>query len=328
MQRGEMMISPAPGFVGIDVSKHHLDVALTLTGAVRRLPNTQTGWRALVAELGALAPERVVMEATGGYERGVAVALASAGLPVSIVNPRQVRLYARSTGRLAKTDAIDARVLAAFAEANRPPARPPADEAAHELKSLVQRRRQLKEMLKEERNRLEHATPAVRPSLEESIRAIEGWIAEVEKALRDRVQSEPDWREKAALYRSAPGAGAVLSWTLLASLPELGSLNRWQAAALVGVAPLNYDSGQLRGRRFTWGGRSEVRAVLYMNATVAARHNPVIRAFYQRLVAAGKPHKVAITACMHKLLTMLNAIARDRKPWQYKTLPLATQDSC
>jgi transposase len=323
-----MMTSPAHVFVGIDVAKRHLDVASTLAAGVRRVPNTEDGWDTLVAELDRLEPERIVLEATGGYERGVAVALAAAGLPVSVVNPRHVRLYGRSTGKLAKTDAIDARIIAAFAEANRPPVRPPATEAAHELQSLVQRRRQLQEMLNEERNRLEHATKAVRPGLDESIRTIEGWIAEVEKQLKDRVAAEPKWREKAALYSSTPGVGPVLSWTLLASVPELGSLNRWQAAALVGVAPLNYDSGQMRGRRFIWGGRSEVRTVLYMNATVAVRTNPTIRALYQRLKNAGKPHKVAITACMHKLLTMLNAMARDGKPWEYKTLSLTTQDSC
>lgn len=322
------MTSPAPVFVGIDVSKQHLDIASTPTSAIRRLPNTRPGWNMLVAEIEGLEPERVVMEATGGYERGVAVALAAVGLPVSIVNPRQVRQYARSTGRLAKTDAIDARVLAAFGEAVRPPIRLPADETTHELQSLVQRRLQLKELLKEESNRLEHATATVRPSLERSTQAIREWLAELEGLLKERVEANSAWQEKAALLRSVPGVGPVLSWTLLASLPELGSLNRWQVAALVGVAPLNYDSGQFRGRRFVWGGRSQVRSVLYMNAVVAARHNPVIRIFYQRLTAAGKPHKVAITACMHKMLTLLNAIARDSKPWKYETSRLAPQDSC
>lgn len=322
------MTSPAPVFVGIDVSKHHLDVASTAENRLRRLPNRADGWQQLAERLRLLEPQRVVLEATGGYERGVAVALAGAGLPVSVVNPRQVRQYARSTGRLAKTDALDARILAAFGEAVHPAVRLPADEATHELQSLVQRRLQLKELFKEESNRLEHATAVVRPNLEESLRSIQGLLSEVERLLRERVEAHPVWRERAALLSSVPGAGPVLVWTLLGSLPELGRLNRWQLAALVGVAPLNYDSGQFRGRRFTWGGRAQVRAVLYMNAMVAVRHNPPIKAFYQRLIAAGKPHKVAITACMRKLLTHLNAIVRDGKPWPSKTPRLVAQDSC
>jgi transposase len=323
-----MMSSPAPVFTGVDVSKHHLDIASTQDATVHRLPNTAAGWKSLLAELEALQPKRIVMEATGGYERGVALALSEAGLPVSVVNPRQARLYARSMGKLAKTDSIDARVLADFAGSPGLRVRPPLDEETYTLHSLVQRRWQLKKMVQEESNRLEHATTAVRLSIEATLDTLMERITEVEKALEDQVQAHPAWREKAALYRSVPGVGRVLSWLLLASLSELGSLNRWQLAALVGVAPLNYDSGQLHGRRFIWGGRAPIRAVLYMNATSAARSNPAIRALYTRLIAAGKPYKVAITACMHKLLTVLNAIARTATPWQEGTPQLATQDSC
>jgi len=322
------MTNPAPVFAGIDVSKRHLDIACSNDLTVRQLPNTPAGWKSLIAELEELQPKCVVMEATGGYERGVARALADAGLPVSVVNPRHARLYARAMGKLAKTDSIDARILASYAGSPGLRIRPPLDEETYELQSLVQRRWQLKKMVQEEKNRLEHATAAVRTSIQASITAFEGWITDIGKTIESQVQAHPVWREKAALYRSVPGVGPVLSWLLLASLSELGSLNRWQLAALVGVAPLNYDSGQLRGRRFIWGGRASIRAVLYMNATSAVKHSPVFAAFYARLIAAGKPYKVAITACMHKLLTILNAIARTATPWQEGTPRLATQDSC
>jgi transposase len=322
------MMPPAPVFAGIDVAKRHVDIAFSDDLTVHQLPNTPAGWKSLIAELEKIQPKCVVMEATGGYERGVALALADAGLPVSVVNPRHARLYARSMGKLAKTDTIDARILASYAGSPGLRIRPPLDEETYELQSLVQRRLQLKKMVQEERNRLEHATPAVRTSINAMLTAFDKQITEVEKALEEQVQANPVWRAKVALYRSVPGVGPVLSWLLVASLSELGSLNRWQLAALVGVAPLNYDSGQLRGRRFIWGGRAPIRAVLYMNATSAVRSSAAFAAFYTRLIAAGKPHKVAITACMHKLLTVLNAIARDAKPWQEGTPRLATQDSC
>jgi transposase len=323
-----MMTAPAPVFAGIDVSKRHLDIAYSHDPTVHQLPNTPDGWKSLIAKFEALQPKCVVMEATGGYERDVAVTLSEAGLTVSVVNPRHVRLYARAMGKLAKTDSIDARILAAYAGSPGLRIHPPLDEETYELHTLVQRRWQLKKMLQEERNRLEHATPAVRTSIQASIEAFNGWITAIGKRIETQVQTNPVWREKAALYRSVPGVGPVLSWLLLASLSELGSLNRWQLAALVGVAPLNYDSGQLRGRRFIWGGRAPIRAVLYMNATSAVRSNATFAAFYARLIAAGKPHKVAITACMHKLLTILNAIARTATPWQEATPRRATQDSC
>jgi len=322
------MTGPAPVYVGVDVSKDFLDFASTLTSEVHRERNTPAGWMRLAARIRQLEPERIVLEATGGYERGFALALAAAAMPVAVVNPRQVRYFARGTGRLAKTDAIDARILAAFGEAVRPALRLPVDEATYELKSLVQRRVQLKQTLRREENRLLQASPAARPNLEESISAHRQWIKDVEQALLQRIQADENWREKAKQLVSVPGTGPVIAATLLAGLPELGTLNRWQVAALVGVAPLNHDSGQFRGRRAIWGGRSELRSMLYMGALVATRHNPVIKAFYQRLLAAGKPPKVALTACMRKLLIMLNALVRDGCTWQCNASRLATQDSC
>ena len=322
------MTDPAPLFIGIDVAKDFLDVASTLNNEVRRLPNNPSGWLTLIGQLRQVQPERIVLEATGGLERRLALALAAAALPVCVVNPRQVRQFARSTGHLAKTDAIDSRTLARFAEAVRPPLRLLPDPDTYELQALVLRRLQLIEMLKAERNRLRLAAAAVRPNLERSIQAIETWLGEVEVQLAGVVRNTPAWREKERLLRSVPGAGPVLALTLLAGLPELGNLTRWQVAALAGVAPFNQDSGQFRGRRRVWGGRAQVRPALYMAALVASRHNPVISAFYLRLLHAGKPRKVALTACMRKLLTLLNAVLRDENPWQCKHPTLATQDSC
>lgn len=321
------MTDPAPLFIGIDVAKDFLDVASSLDDEVRRLPNQASDWLTLIEQLRQTQPERIVLEATGGLERPLALALAAAELPVCVVNPRQVRQFARSTGRLAKTDAIDARILARFGEAVRPPLRLLPDAETYELQALVLRRLQLIEMLKAEKNRLRLAAISVRPSLERSIETIGGWLIEVEAQLVAALQQTPAWREKERLLRSVPGAGPVLAATLLALLPELGHLDRWQVAALAGVAPLNQDSGQFRGRRRVWGGRSQVRPALYMAALVASRHNPVIRAFYLRLLEAGKPRKVALTACMRKLLTLLNALARDESTWQCKHM-LAVQDSC
>lgn len=322
------MTNPAPVFVGIDVAKDSLDVVATSDSEIRRFPNNPEGWSELARRLLELDPERVLLEATGGFERQVAMALATARLPVSVVNARQVRQFARATGRLAKTDAIDARVLAQFAEAVPSSQRLPPDEATHQLQALVLRRVQLIEMLKAEKNRLRLAASCVRHSLEESIRTLQTWIAEVEQAILEHIGSNPLWQEKGQRLRSAPGVGPVLTATLLAGLPELGRLNRWQVAALVGVAPLNQDSGQFRGKRRVWGGRSQVRTALYMSTLAATRHNPVIRAFYQRLLQAGKPPKVALTACMRKHLTTLNALLRDASTWQYRPASLASQDSC
>jgi transposase len=317
-----------PVYVGIDVSKDFLDVAILPGDELQRFRQDGPGLQALVEHLERLEPDRVVFEATGGYERPLAAVLVAASLPVCIVNPRQVRQFARSTGRLAKTDAIDARDLARYAQAVRPPLRLPPDSRTHSLQALVLRRLQLIEMLKAERNRLRLADPAVKDNLEQTITAIRGWLDEVDEALAKAIAADSAWREKERILRTVPGVGPVLARTLVALLPELGTLNRRQLAALVGVAPLNQDSGQFRGKRRVWGGRSQIRGALYMAALVASRYNPTIRLFAQRLSQSGKPAKVVLTACMRKLLLTTNAIARDGSTWQYKATSLATQDSC
>jgi transposase len=318
----------APVCVGIDVSKDFLDVASSYHHAVSRFPNQEAGWEALIEEMQLLKPERIVLEATGGYERAPATALADAELPVCIVNPRHVRSFARAIGRLAKTDAIDARDLARYAQAVRPPLRPLPDHRTHDLQALVLRRLQLIQLLNVERNRLRLAPDVVRPSIERSIQSIQDGIAEVEATLASTIHAHPNWREKEKLLRSVPGVGPVLTATLIAALPELGTLNRWQLAALAGVAPLNQDSGLFKGKRRVWGGRSQIRPALYMAALVASRHNPTIRTFARRLSLAGKPGKVVLTASMRKLLIILNAVVRDANPWQGTLVSLATQDSC
>jgi transposase len=243
-------------------------------------------------------------------------ALATAGLPVVVVNPRQVRDFAKASGHLAKTDALDAQVLAQFAEVMRPQPRPLPDAEARALAALLTRRRQLVEMLTAEKNRLLSAPSPIRTRLRTHITWLERELQSPNTALAEAIRQSPVWREKDELLQSVPGGGPVLTSTLLASLPELGTLTHKQIAALVGVAPLNRDSGTLRGRRTVWGGRAQVRAVLYMGAIVAARFNPVIRVFYQRLQRAGKAKKVALTACMRKLLTILNAMLKHRTPWR------------
>jgi transposase len=269
----------------------------------------------------------VILEATGGFELPLVGALLAAGLPVTVVNPRQVRDFARATGQLAKTDAIDARVLAHFGEAVRPELRPLPNEATRELAALVARRRQLIEMLTAEKNRLRLAARAVRRDIEQHIRWLERRLSDLDGNLAQQVRSSPNWRARDDLLQSVPGIGPVSSVTLLAQLPELGRLNRKEIAALVGVAPLNRDSGTLRGRRRVWGGRRHVRATLYMATLVATRCNPTIRSFYTRLLAAGKPKKLALTASMRKLLITLNAMLRNNVPWQ-PDQPLASPDSC
>ncbi len=284
-------------------------------------PNDEAGIARLVDAVQHLAPTLVVLEATGGHERALVAALAAAGLPVVVANPRQVRDFAKGTGQLAKTDQLDARILALFAERVRPEPRPLPDAAAHGLIGLLARRRQLLEMLTAERNRLGTAVPAVRRSLTAHIRWLERQLADVDRDLDAAVKASPVWRAQEDLRRSAPGIGRVVSRTLLANLPELGRLTHTQIAALVGVAPLARDSGTRRGRRLVWGGRAPVRAVLYMGALVASRRNAGIRAFYTRLVAAGTPKKVALTACMRKLLTILNAMVRHNTPWDNRVVP-------
>jgi transposase len=308
------MTAPAV-FVGIDVAKATLDVVVRPSGACWQLPNEDAAIKTLVARLAALPPTLLVLEATGGFERAIVAALAGAGLPVVVANPRQVRDFARATGQLAKTDAIDAAVLALFAERVRPEPRPLPDTAAQALDALLTRRRQLLEMLVAEKNRLGLARSPIRRGITQHIRWLERQLADVDGELGRLIEQSPVWRAKDDLLQSVPGVGPVLSRTLLGELPELGQLNRKQIAALVGVAPLACDSGSLRGRRIVWGGRAPIRTVLYMGALVAARHNPVIRRFYRRLRAAGKPAKVALTACMRKLLTILNAMMRSNTRW-------------
>ena len=303
-------------FVGIDVAKATLDLALEPGGEVWSVTNDGAGVQELVSRLVPLAPTLIVLEATGGFEAAAVAAIASAGLPVVVANPRQVRDFAKACGRLAKTDAIDARILARFAERVRPAPRPLPTEAAQLLDALLTRRRQLVEMLTAETNRLGLARGPVRRDLSAHIRWLERRLGDVDGELAAAIQASPVWRAKDDLLQSVPGVGRVLSLTLLAELPELGRLSRREIAALVGVAPLNRDSGQRRGKRLVWGGRAPVRAVLYMGALAATRANPVIRGFYERLRTSGKPFKVALTACMRKLLTILNAMVRHDTRWR------------
>jgi len=269
----------------------------------------------LVARLHALGPTRIVLEATGGCEHAVVAALAAAGRPVVVANPRQVRDFGRSCGQLAKTDRIDAALLALFAERVPPELRPLPTEAAQVLDAFLTRRRQILELLVAERNRLGCAKRPIRRDIDQHIRWLEKRLKDVDRELESAVQASPVWRATEDLLRTVPGIGPVVSRTLLGERPELGRLNRKQIASLVGVAPHARDSGTLRRKRMVWGGRAPVRAVLYMGALVATKFNPVIRAFYQRLRAAGTPAKVALTACMRKLLIILNAMVRTGKPW-------------
>jgi len=302
-------------FIGIDVAKAQLEFACRPSGETGTVRNDDGGIRELGARCRALTPALIVLEATGGYEAAVVAALVTAGLPVVVANPRQIRDFAKATGQLAKTDALDAQVLALFAERVRPALRLLPDDAVQALDARLTRRRQLVDMLTAERNRLLLARPPVRRDLQQHIRYLERRLREADDDLHTAVKASPVWRVKDDLLQSVPGVGRVVSLTLLAELPELGRLSHKEIAALVGVAPLNHDSGTLRGKRLVYGGRAPVRAVLYMAALVASKCNPVIRAFYQHLRAAGKPAKVALTACMRKLLTILNAIARSGIPW-------------
>ena len=310
-----------PRFVGIDVSKTQVDVAVRPTGKRWALPYDETGIEGLIPQIVELGPALVLLEATGGLELPLVAALAAAALPVVVVNPRQVRDFARATGTLAKTDTLDAGVLAHFADAVRPDVRPLKDADTQVLNSLTARRHQVMTMLVSEKNRLGTAIGAVSPRIEAHIAWLEQELSDLDKGLRQTLRRSPVWREQDDLLRTVPGVGEQVSLTLLANLPELGTLNRRQIAALVGVAPYNRDSGTLRGKR------SRVRAVLYMGALVASRHNPVIRDFYQRLLAAGKPKKVALVACMRKLLVVLNAMLKHGSSWCDMTQP-AVAYSC
>ena len=305
--------------IGIDVAKAELVVAAHPTGERWTVANDERGIRTLAERLRSAAPELIVLEATGGYELLCVAALAAVGLPVVVANPRQVRDFAKATGQLAKTDRIDADILALFAERVRPAVRLLPDAETQELDALLSRRRQLLDMLGAERNRLSQVfgkgKQRVKKSLKAHITYLERELRIADTDLGDMVRHSPVWRERDDLLQSVPGVGPVLSLTLLADLPELGRLSRRQIAKLVGIAPLSRDSGTMRGRRFVQGGRASVRAVLYMGALVATKRNVVIRAFYQRLLAAGKPKKLALVACMRKLLTILNTIVRTGQHW-------------
>lgn len=300
---------------GIDVSKAVLDVALLPSGEELQVVNDAAGIEALGKRLTAANVDLVVMEATGGYETAVATALVGAGLRVAVVNPRQVRDFAKATGRLAKNDRIDAQVIAAFGQAIDPQIRQLPDEDARELQALLLRRTQLVTMKVQETNRLGLAQGAMRKQIKNHIDWLEKEIDKLDIDLTARLRSSPAWRAKDELLQSLKGIGQVTSSTLLVGLPELGRLDRRAIAALVGLAPFNRDSGIMRGRRSIYGGRSRIRTLLYMAATTAIRSNPVIKAFYERLKSRGKPHKVAVVACMRKMLTILNAMARDGTPW-------------
>ena len=302
-------------FIGIDVAKATLDIATLPEGETWTVTNDDPGIQTLAPQLVVLTPTLIVLEATGGFEATVAAALAHLGLPVVIVNPRQVRDFAKALGRLAKTDALDAAILAEFGQKVRPAPRPLPDEAARCLDALLTRRRQLIDMLTAEKNRLGFARDPVKRDITQHIRWLAKRLADVDGDLQEAVSASPLWQAKEDLLRSVPGVGRVTAVTLLAELPELGRLSRREIAALVGVAPLNRDSGTLRGKRMVWGGRAPVRAVLYMATLVGIRHNPILRTFYERLRAAGKPFKVAATACMRKLLTILNAMVRQQRHW-------------
>ena len=310
------MTSAAEIFVGIDVSKDWLDVAVHERETFFRVRNEEQDIAKLVMWLKAMDLTLVVLEATGGFEKISTQELANAGIPVVVTNPRRVRAFARSTGRLAKTDKLDARLLAHFGFAVRPESRALPDENEERLTGLLTRRRQIVNMLTVEKNRLQTVRVEMRADIEEHIRWLQEKLAKLDEAIKQFVDSEPAWKEKDTILQSVPGVGPVTASTLLAMLPELGKLNRQQIAALVGVAPVNKDSGRKQRKRRVYGGRAAVRSVLYMAALSARKFNPVIKEFYDRLIKQGKEKKVALTACMRKLLVILNAMLRENQSWQ------------
>lgn len=304
--------------LGVDVSKASLDMAWSRDDKVQRLANDKAGIEAVVAKAHQLEVQRITVEASGGWQLPLVAALLHAGLPVVVVNPRQVREYARATGTLAKTDRIDARVLCAFTLAVQPPLRPLKDQQAEALSALLARRQQLLGMRTAEKNRLTlGATGLVRKNLKAHIKWLDRHLRDTDRELKQLIEASPAWQAKEDLLTSAPGIGNTTARVLIGQLPELGRLNHKQIAALAGLAPFNRDSGTLRGQRMIWGGRHEVRTALYMATVSAIRANPPIRDFYERLKSNGKPSKVALTACMRKLLVTLNAMLRDQIPWQH-----------
>jgi len=304
---------------GIDVSKTTLDVAVTNQKEIKSFANDDKGIQQIVGYLKKQESALTVMEATGGLEKLLAASLIEASIPVVVVNPRQVRDFAKAKGKLAKTDKIDAWILAEFAKEIHPEIRPLSDKQTDEIKALLVRRQQIKDMITMEHNRLWPADIKVIPSIQDHLNWLKQELKNIDKDLEDKVQNSTVWKEKDDLLRSVPGVGPVLSLTLMGALPELGSLNRKQIAALAGVAPFNRDSGKYRGKRMTKGGRTRVRPALYMAALVATRFNPVIASYYQHLLNNGKEKKVALTACMRKLLVILNAMVRDNRRWEYAT---------
>lgn len=302
-------------FIGVDVCKDRLDIANDANSETWSESNNDSGVSLLVDRLTSLKPSLVVMEATGGLETLLYSALVAEGLPAVVINPRQVRDFAKALGKLAKTDAIDAWVLARFGAAVRPEVRPVKDERTRELAALVTRRRQLIGIRAAEKTRLKQAAKWTRKDIESLIKVLDKRLAKLEKEIADNVKNTPGWKEKDEIITSVPGAGPNLSSYLLACLPELGKLNRREIAMLVGVAPLNRDSGKFRGSRIVWGGRAQVRSALYMAALSASRYNPVIKVFYQRLILKGKKPKVALTACMRKLLTIINTMVKNNTAW-------------
>jgi transposase len=304
-------------FIGIDVAQDRLDAHVRPSDESFAVARNSDGMAALIERLRTLDPYLVVLEATGGFEVTVAAAVVAAEIPLAVVNPRQIRDFARATGQLAKTDALDAKAIARFAEAVRPQPRPVPDAQARALGELVARRRQIIEMMTAERNRRRQLTSRrLVKSVDRLLTVLQQELSELEQDLDEGIRGTPAWRERDELLRSVPGIGNVVARTLIADLPELGRLDRKQIAALVGVAPINRDSGKMRGKRTTWGGRAKVRCILYMAALVASRYNPLLKAFYQRLTSAGKAKKLALTAVMRKLLTILNAMIRDNTRWQ------------
>ena len=308
-------MTSSPLFVGIDVAKATLDIALRPRDQLWQIIYDDVHVEALITQLRELAPMLIVVEATGGLERTLVAALVAAKLPVVVINPRLARDFAKATGRLAKTDRIDAQVLAHYGEAIRPSLRPLPDADTQQLRALVDRRRQLMEIMSAEQSRLNTSSARIRDSIEYHLTWLRQQVASLDDDLDGMLKTSPLWHEYDAILQSTPGVGPVLSRTLISQLPELGDLNRKEIAALVGVAPFNRDSGTWRGRRTIWGGRASVRAVLYMSTLVATRHNPVIRDFYERLLASGKVKKVALVACMRKLLTILNAMIKNHQRW-------------
>lgn len=306
----------AKQWVGIDVCQKYLDVYIRPSGKLFQVTNDEAGISKLVQTLKNIQPKLIVLEATGGMEIDAVIKLNEAGLAVAIINPRQARDFAKATGQLAKTDAIDARVLAHFADAIRPEVRQISDESSRQLEDLVARRRQISDMITAEKNRRRGKTNSVKASIDRHIEWLEEQLKEIESQIKSAIAINEDWQQKMKLLTSVPGIGEVVAVTLISSLPELGQISHKSISYLVGVAPLNKDSGKFRGKRRIWGGRAKIRCVLYMATLVAVRFNPVIKAFYERLITKGKLKKVALTACMHKLLIFLNAMMKNNSSWK------------